>query len=234
MLTESTVASLHLPVGRLQRVYLEGFGGYRIDHYAEAHDVNLGGLQASIKQFLIMPDEIVSRGINGTLAPDILRAYDDDFDFANATLNLVSPDHCPGEVVYWTKDAYSEIGFQLDGTGHVMLQVQMDGAKFRAHIDTGSSRSIMGLDEARNLFGFDEKSPDLKSVQEQGLARAYHYPFRNLAFGGVAIANPDILLVPESDSRMTGMLIGVDVLRQLHLFIAYNERKMYVTPVGAH
>jgi predicted aspartyl protease len=234
MLTVSTVDALQLPYGKLGGVYAEGYGGYRIEYFAEAHDVNLGGLAASKKQFLIMPDGGVGVGENGTLAPDILRAYDDDFDFANATLNLVSTEHCPGTVVYWTKGDHSVVDFNEDNSGHVDVIVQMDGAKFRVHLDTGFSRSVMNLEEARNLFHFDMESPDLKEVKEPGFEHAYRLPFKSLTFGGVTINNPDIILVPENESHAEGAILGIQVLRQLHLYIARREGKLYITPATAH
>jgi predicted aspartyl protease len=234
MLSASTVNALRLPLGHLHKVRVLMFGGYHIDDFAEAHDIVLGGLHADTMRFLVMPDDPLSPGVDGTLAPDVLRAYDDDFDFARATLKLFSPGHCPGQLVYWTKQDFTAIDFRVDRTGHILLQAEMDGAKFRVGIDTGSSRSVMGLDEAMNLYHFRRDSPNLREVHEPGMSRAYRYPFKSLTFGGVTVDNPDILLVPESDSEITGALIGMTILRRMHLYLSYREQKMYVTAASAH
>jgi predicted aspartyl protease len=191
-------------------------------------------LAAPFKEFLIMPDHMAPAGIDGTLAPDILRAYDDDFDFANATFSLVSKDHCPGKVVYWTDTGYSEVPFYRDRVGHIQTEVEMDGARFRVIFDTGFSRSIMGLDEARNLFHIPADSPLLKPADAPGFPGAFRYPFRRMTFGGVTLQNPDIILIPERDSRIEGAIIGISVLRQMHIYVAQDEGNMYVTPATAH
>lgn len=232
MLGVSTVKALNLPIVNLRYTSTQMFGGEVFDQVAVASNVDVGGLKADQMRFLIMPDIGLETGTGGLLAPDVMRAYDDDFDFANATFNLVSPDHCPGQVVYWTKD-YSAIDFQLDDTGHIMLIVSLDGAKFRATVDTGASRSVLGLSEAEILFHIDKSQmKDMGDVE--GVGHAYTLPFAALTMGTVTVQHPDILLVPESDSRMTGALIGIGVLRQLHLYIAYREQKIYVSAATAH
>ena len=50
--------------------------------------------------------------------------------------------------------------------------------------------------------------------------------------------NPDLVLVPDQLSRQPDeapkILLGVNVLRQLHMYVAYKERKLYVTPAATH
>jgi hypothetical protein len=59
-----------------------------------------------------------------------------------------------------------------------------------------------------------------------------------MTFGGVSVVNPDIMLVPDSVSRMHAssdhIVLGMGILRQLHLYIAYHEKELYVTPASAH
>ena len=238
MLTGETVKALGLDTvafgaGR----YLQVFGGRRIYGYATGRNILLGTLAAPHMRFLVMPDDMLAPEVQGTMAPDILRAYDDDFDFVNAKLNLISPDHCRGQVVYWTKDPPAAIPFTFDNITHIQISVLLDGKEIKADLDTGTSRTIFSLDEAERLFGFDTGSPALETLKEGGIARPYKFPFKTMTFGGVTVANPDIILVPDSESRMHGsdrIILGMGVLRQLHLYIAYREKTVYVTPASAH
>jgi len=235
MLSDAAVAKLGLSTQVLGAgIHVTMFGGKRIDRYATARDVVFGGLTTPSMRFLVMPDGALSPGLDGTIAPDILRAYDDDFDFANAKFNLISPEHCTGQVIYWTSEPHTEIEFTLDGP-HVTLPVTLDGQQITAEIDTGSSRSLFTLEEAERLFGFDANSPLLTSL---GGGRSYKYAFKTLSFGGVTVANPDILLVPDAKARLhrynDRIILGMGVLRQLHLYIAYHEKKLYITAASAH
>jgi predicted aspartyl protease len=233
MLTDRTVDALKLERIKMDRsTWLQMFGGEVLKYYAQPRDVELGGLHAPSLRMVIVP---VGHHPNfdGTLAPDIMRLYDVDFDFANAKLNLFSQDHCPGAVVYWTKDAYAQIEFHVDRVGHIELPIEVDGHTLSAAFDTGSSESIMSLDLAKRLFDLDEKSLDFKAISNLPL-HTYRYPFKTLKFGGVTVNNPDILLVPNSVSHVGDkFILGMGILRQLHLYIAYKERKLYVTPASA-
>jgi hypothetical protein len=51
------------------------------------------------------------------------------------------------------------------------------------------------------------------------------------------VKNPAFVLMPQSVAKVRGlpdMIIGIGILRQLHLYIAYRERKLYATPASAH
>jgi predicted aspartyl protease len=176
--------------------------------------------------------------LGGTIAPNILSHYDADFDFANAKFRLFSQDHCEGKVVYWTTDVPSKIAIIIDRVGHIEVPVQIDGKEIKALIDTGSSRSMLSLETARNLFGLDEKDPRLTPVKGDEAQHAVHFPFAKLSFQDVTVDDPDIVLVPDEVSKFYNagpkLLLGMGILRQLHLYIAYREHKLYVTAASAH
>lgn len=234
MLTEAAVADLGLKKQMFNSgIAFRMFGGARIDRFVVAHDIEFGGLKASTFNFLVMPDGHLQKDIGGTLAPDILRAYDTDFDFGDATFKLFSQDHCEGKVVYWTT-GYSVVPFTLDEFGHIRLEVTVDGKLVHADLDTGSTQSVMSLELAESLFGFDTASPDLKTLSAAADYRRYKYPLKTMTFGGVTVSNPDIVLVPDNDSHMRGTILGMSVLRKLHLYIAYREHKLYLSAADAH
>lgn len=238
MLTDQTVKSMGLRQQHMARVQLRMYGGALIDSYVTADNLVLGQLTAPRWKFLVMPNGMPIE-INGTLSPDILRNYDADFDFAASKLNLFSQDHCPGKVVYWTHGTVAQIPVDLDMWGHLKVPVELDGKKFEAAIDTGSDRSVMSLDTAEEKFGFNEGDARLKRAARDPdePAHVYTFPFRTLALEGVTVANPDVMLVPDRDSHIgshgPGLILGMGILRQLHLYIAYKESKLYVTAATA-
>jgi len=213
------------------------FGGQVIDHYTVAQQVDLGGLKAQNFRFAIM--QAGESEIDGTIGPDILSQYDVEFDFANAKLNLFSRNHCPGKVVYWTRDPYSDIDMRFDEVTHLFVPVDLDGHHMQALIDTGSYRSVMSLETAESMFSIPASRADLKVAEG---ARPTHrsYPFKTLTLQGVSVTAPDIVLVPDEESHVMRyggapkLILGMGILRQLHLYIAYREKKLYVTPASAH
>jgi predicted aspartyl protease len=241
MLTDSVVEAQHLVKQRINNVRVVMFGGTNIDTYATAHDIDFGGLKAPKMIVLVVPDGRLPAGIGGILAPDILRAYDDDIDFANARFSLFSTDHCPGDVVYWTKD-FAQIDMAIEQTtGHIVVPVTLDGKEIKFTFDTGADYSVLDWDLAKDLFGIDEHSPGVTAVTRNDGRTVYRYAFKELTFGdavkgAVTVKNPVITLVPSDVSRMhhTVSLLGIGILRQLHLYLAYKEKHLFVTPASAH
>jgi predicted aspartyl protease len=237
MLSESVVANLKLPVMGIFDVRVIMFGGIPITKRTYAHDVDFGGLKAPRMYFLVAPNSVLPEGADGFLAPDVMRAYDDEFDFGNARFNLFLQKHCKANLAYWTKEDHSEIPFALDGAGHMRFVIALDGRNIRADLDTGASRSFLNLEEAEDLFGFNEGDPRLETLEKTSTGHVYRYPFKTLSFGGVSVTNPDLMLVSRRDERMPGgptMLLGMGILRQLHMYIAYGEKTLYVTAASAH
>jgi predicted aspartyl protease len=236
MLTDKTVTDMGLSRSAIFDGGFQMYGGARVDHYATVHDIDLGGLKASRMTMLILPDGLVAPSVGGTLAPDILGAYDDDFDFGNGKFTLFLKDHCPGKVVYWTASGYAEIPMRVDDQGHITLPVEIDGQEVRATLDTGASRSVMSLETAKSLLNLKDGDPALKASPEFGGA-AFTHEFHTLTFHNVRVDNPDITLVPDDTSKMYGeppLILGMGILRQLHMYISYKEHKIYVTAASAH
>jgi predicted aspartyl protease len=237
MLTEASVQRLGLAKLPVFESQIRMFGGKQIKAYTEARDVNLGGLKAAQLPMQIIPDGLMPLELGGTIAPNIISHYDADFDFANARFRLFSPDHCEGKVVYWTSDPAARISIAVNPEGQIQVPVQIDGHDIEALIDTGSSRSVMSLEAARRVFGIDEKDPKLAPAPAFS-GRAFHYPFARLTFQDIVVENPDLILVPDSVSHLTAgvpkLILGMGILRQLHMYIAYKEKKLYATAASAH
>lgn len=78
----------------------------------------------------------------------------------------------------------------------------------------------------------------------------YQKRFHSLTFGDISVTNPIIDILPNalSENRVTGehfidgraipeVIIGMNVLRKLHIYIAMKEQKLFITPaakVAAH
>ncbi len=231
MLTQSAADRLKLRSMMMIMVYMKMFGGRTLDHYVVAHSMEVVGVHVRDHQFVVIPDDILPPSVDGILGPDILQVFDADFNFAASKLDLFSNDHCPGKVVYWTHDDYAVIPFKMDEGRHIQVDVQLDGKDVSAIIDTGASRSLMSLETAEDMFKLDEKTLS---------ANNGHYPFKALTLQGITVNNPDLILVSDDKSKIMGgyreprLILGMGVLRQLHLYIAYKEHNIYVTPASAH
>lgn len=244
MLSKTTVQNLGLetmPVNNGGRFILGG--SERLSQIAVTNQVQLGSMVARNMRFLVAPDYVLHANETGSLAPDVMSNYDIELDFAKAKLNIFSSDHCPEQVVYWTRQPYAEVTFHIDRDGHIVMPVQLDGKTIPATFDTGASMSHLNFESAQALYGWSGRPASLEVLKQQKEDRpaVYHYPFKSLIFAGVTVANPYIVLdsLNFSDQHLLGvpppnLLIGMGILRQMHIYIAYHENNIYFTSAEAH
>lgn len=139
-------------------------------------------------------------------------------------------------------------------TEKIMIPVTLDGKQMEAEINTGATNNELNLRLAEDRFGFDPSAPDAQPVGQLGnvaSAKIYRKQFATLSFEGVTINNPVLDLTPDKltgvlgDQRPTGsltqprdrglpdLIIGMPILSKLHMYIAYDERKVYITAAAA-
>jgi predicted aspartyl protease len=232
MLTAKAAADLGLPLRSIDesKGRFKLFGNEDIPHYVTADTIQLGGLTGQKKDFMILPDDRAVDGVDGTLSPDIMGAYDVEFDFAAAKLNLFSRDHCAGQVVYWTHQPYATIPMGLDRWGHIGFKVSLDGHSVEALMDTGAASSLARSDAVQDFVPQEEiETAEARNTRNDAVP---HHLFKTLTLRDVSVLNPDIAIVSR-ELRGPELLLGMGILRQLHLYIAYQERNIYVTAAEA-
>jgi predicted aspartyl protease len=252
--TRRVVRELNLQTGA-SRLQLRNVRGEAENEEARLPSITLGRVRQEGAYFMVLPgsDDPNGPGIEefgGVLGGDMLRNVDVDLDFAANKLNLISQDHCPGNVVYWQAPSVAVVPITLDRWGHIFFRLQLDGRRLNAALDTGASTTVLNMDIARRTFRVNPDAPDVEKVGELTggyTANIYRRRFKTLAFEGVTINDPMITLLPDMISGVnpgaprTGsiirderaglpdLILGMDVLSEMHVYIAYKERKLYIT-----
>ncbi|HEY5085118.1 MAG TPA: retropepsin-like aspartic protease, partial [Rhizomicrobium sp.] len=214
--------------------------GKAATHYAVADSFKLGAMEA--KNFeLKVDDDDTSGAMDGVIAPDLLRNFDVEFDFASHTLNLIRPHSCDGKAAYWTA-RYIAIPMEITPDGHTRVDVALDGETMGAILDSGASISLMSFGAARRYFDLKADSPGVTkaghvSGSTGNAVDAYRYDFKSLSMGGVSVSHPKLVLADSPSvllNENVSLIFGMSELRFLHLYFAYHERKLYVSAADAH
>ena len=220
---------------QMTRIWVATMGLHEAQSPIHAADFEIGKLKFDAQLQVAPLPNIGSRA--GLLSLTSLRDYDVDIDFASHRLNFFSPDHCPGLIAYWAPDVMAVLPLTLN-EGHIHIPVTVNGKAMSAVLDTGSLQTFMNKNDALRLFGLNETSPDVTiAAPTNGDPRlsGYRHHFATLTFGDVTIKNPQVIILPDQTrSSDPGTLpeisLGMDVLAQLHLYAAFQERKLYITP----
>jgi predicted aspartyl protease len=233
------VRDLHLPTAYGSKMTdLSGRVSYQV---ATIKEFIAGKMRGTSLLFQIDPNN----SEDGAFALDRWQGVDLDVDYGTDTLNMFSQNHCPGAVQYWSAPAVAIIPISMDGN-HVIVPVMLDGHEEQAVIDTGAYNTILDQPEAESAFHptpGDKDTPDIGELNQVVSSRAFSHVFKNLSFGDVAVNNPKITILQHSPGvhiPMTAwrdnsplqkekLLIGMDVLRKLHVYFAFGEKKMYIS-----
>ncbi len=131
------------------------------------------------------------------------------------------------------------------------ITVSIDGHEIPASVDTNLAQTTLNSDTAHSLFGLTADSPgtvQLGSVDGTQAHRRFGYVFKTLSIGNITLHDPHIAMAPDllgtkstemvqadsriqrrSDDRLPTLRIGMDILRNFHMFIATGEQKLYLT-----
>ena len=225
--------------------------GHASTKMARIEKFTLGRLHGDDVYMAIQPNPDFGKGTRyvGLFGPDMMGRYDVDLDFGTYKMNYFSPEHCPGHVVYWQHAALA-VTPMMFRRRHIRLPVKVDGKELTAEIDTGATNTVMMGEAAKRLFDIVPETQGNVPLNNQGMAAAFGRVFSTLDFEGVAVQNPHVVIVPNligkkdpnnstrTDTRAKmvddiedrpDMLIGMDVLKKLHLYIAFGENKIYIS-----
>ncbi len=215
-------------------------------------DLQIGGVKAEGQEMYVMPNP--NGPFDGVLGPDLMQNYDIEFDFAGRKLNYFLPEHCEGQVVYWSNTGFSSVPFTGWDNNSVprrfMVPVTLDGHELRAEVDTFTPDTILDADTARSLFRLAADTPGAVPMGQLDPSHPmFGWTFKELKIGGITITNPRLRVMPDlvgtrsqdtlrADSRVLrrtdnfqpSLRLGMDVLRQMHLYLAIRENKLYITP----
>ena len=251
-LTKRAVRELNLQTSE-SRIRMTNIAGGSENLEARLPSIALGNLRVEGPYFMVLPGpdeggrEIETFG--GLLGSEMLRNVDFDFDFAANKINLISQDHCAGNVVYWPATAVAVVPFTFSAAGHITFRMELDGRRVNAMLDTGAAITVLNLDIARRTFRVDVNAPDVEKVGEIGRSQTsvYRRRFKAIAFEGVTVTNPMITMYPDlmggsslgetrtgsiiRDARggLPDVILGMNVLSEMHVYIASKERKLYIT-----
>lgn len=219
----------------------------------------MGGATLHGLQFLISNDRDMgkSKPYDGLLTASGFRHYDMDFDFGGKTLSFLAPTACadPNQIVRWPHAALAVIPMTVSN-GKMTIPVTIGGHEIDAVIDTGSDRTVMRRGIAEHVFGLQADTPDMTryaDVRDGVGERVYQHTFPQMTFEGVVASNVPALIeansmvhqirgTPVTGSRLQSaensgppipdLMLGMDVLHQLHIYAAFGQNKLYVTPAG--
>lgn len=223
--------------------------------YVRAADFAIGTATIHDVAFMIANDRDLgtSKPYDGLLTAGMFSAYDINLDFGGKKFSFLTATSCtdPNQIAYWPHEVVATIPMTIEN-GKITVPVTIQGHQIDAIIDTGSDHTVMRRAVAERLFDLKtgDMTPDGDARDGAG-ERIYQHTFPQIAFGGIFANNVPARIQANSmvhkldkeptlgsraqfssgvGERIPDLALGMDVLRQLHLYVAFAQGKLYVTP----
>lgn len=242
---------LGLPV-RPGRRMMDG-GGRFSDQVTRVARLTLGSMETGGFDLQVSPDpDFENPASGGILGTDMMMRYDIDLDFAHRRLNYFSPEQCKDACIYWAPSKISSVRMAAYARV-VYVPVTLDGHTIIAALDTAADRTFLNPKLAAKLFGLEPDSQEATTIRDSGaVIKAGIHAFSSLTLGGLTINNPQIAIPFDVSTQNTRefhanrmianryplseflppMIIGMDVLKQSHLYISFQNQRIYVSAAG--
>jgi len=121
-------------------------------------------------------------------------------------------------------------------------------------LDTSSEHTVLRRDVAERVLGLKGGAPDMTDAGglKDGMGQpVYRHVFPKISFsgvGGVTAVNVPAMIATNSltdssrdlvlgsraqttDARIPDLVLGMDVLHQLHLYAVFGQKRLYITQV---
>ena len=96
-----------------------------LEHYVELPETQIGGLRFKTLKAVENPLVKLPAGVEGVLGGDFFGRFNLEYNLKAGKLNLFSPDHCPGQVVYWANQ-YVAMPILHDRAGRPYSLAELD------------------------------------------------------------------------------------------------------------
>ena len=253
--TASAVDRLSLKPNSLPTHFYVHADGKPVQKLVTATQFALGDFRFKSGNFWVLPkqefrSDLADAPVVGILGADAFARVDIELDLAHRKMNLFSPDHCPGQVVYWSSK-YDSAPIGIGYLGEFYFPMELDGRKLETTLSTSHGMTTLRMDVTRTLYHFDNHSPGVETETDDAGRTKAQYRAMKLSGEGLNIIDARIALVdPPRDSPCTlssyhGVInyencrgvsplsLGRDVIAKLHLYIATKEKMLYFTPAEA-
>lgn len=146
------------------------------------------------------------------VAQDLMRRGRDAF--------IAFQDRAPTQVEQPAKDndqAGGNVRIRADNGGHYVSDVEFNGRRFRAIVDTGATLIALRYEDARAL-GLITPSDrfDIKVNTANGVTQAKRVQLRSVRIGSIRIDNVDAMILEQG--ALGQNLLGMSFLRRLARF----------------
>jgi len=200
-------------------------------------DITIGPTQVSNANFSVL-DAHENADYSALIGVDFLLQADMELSLADRQVKFFHADGCKDkDLAYWDSNALDipmEAFWMRDQ--RQVFEVELNGQKLRATIDTGAAVSTVSLAAAERAGVTPESAGVVPACASCGaganMKHAYFAPFNSFSIGGETIKNPHIHMASRFGRNGPDMVLGRDFLKTHHVLMAVSQGRLYFSYLG--
>lgn len=229
MLNSIAANRLDVPWEERDPSEVAGLGGTAQAFEATVPSLALGGDVASDVEVLVAQG--LPPMIDGVLGLDVLSDYEVDLDMPHRRLVLYRARSCPEALPPWTAP-FTRLPVEQRQSGHLLMPVELDGRPIFGLLDTGASKTFVGMAAAREA-GMARAAlltyPTARGYSlDGGSFVAHQRRFRTLKIGDDVLEKP-ALYVADLPPFAGDLIIGGDYLATRRVWLSLGINRVFVT-----
>ncbi len=227
-----------------------GVGGVRQIYRGTAKRFRIGSLDADNMEVAAAVSEVGARGwgADGVLGMNMMAAYDVDLDTPGQHVIIFEADgDCRKPNVALSPPLYSVALENVQNNRQAVVELTIEGQRFRALLDTGAPGTVM-YRHAANRLGMDLsglRAPGhhvVRGIGPFGVAAMTHV-FEHVSIGSLTVNNMQVEIVDQVERKRvhTGslltdptdeegggqdMLLGADFLQKVHVWLSHSSHRL--------
>ena len=208
---------------------LRGAGGLATAAQGVVGTLGLGA--ANLRDVKVLVSDGPEAPLDGVIGIDTFVDYELELDVRARRAVLYAARSCVEAAPGWTGRAVSLPVQQQAGSGHLFVQMFVDGEPLHGLLDSGASRSVLSLQAAEDAglrSRVLEQVPQFRShtMNREGLLFR-PVRFRELRVGEDAIAAP-VLTVGDLPAFAGDLLLGEDYIGTRRLWFSFRLGRVWV------
>jgi clan AA aspartic protease (TIGR02281 family) len=240
MMSNASAQALNLRTRELPFGYrINGIGGSTTARYTQVKEFGILGTTLKNIEFVVGGSDAGY----GLLGANLLDIADLEIDLAHGKMNLFKPDGCNKTgLAYWSKAGeFNMVDIDTSesrsAAHQTVVEVEINGKKLRAMIDSGASATVMSRHAAEHV-GINLDGPNVKpGMTSSGIGskslKAWTVNIDSFQFGTELIQHTQMEVLDGSiGGGDTDMLLGADFLLAHRMYIANSQDKIYFTYNG--
>jgi predicted aspartyl protease len=238
-LTRKAAERLELSM-RMTGSTVSGIGGLSRVYSTRVSDFSVGPAHGPLASMRVIGDTSGEMGYDAIVGADFLLQTDMEIALADKRVRFFRAQDCGDRfLAYWSEDAIVLPFAGGFGNSHnPVFEVELNGKKMFAAIDSGASRSVVTARAARQA-GVDTNAPG--TAKGRGMAgvgaertATWHAVFDSLAIGPEVIRYADIDIIDSAPGERipADILLGADFLRAHRVLFAMGQQRVYLSWLG--